>query len=243
MSSVLPVLRSAEMTSARHFMRMNTMRWPLSPVRQVAQRSLHWSWKPAARPVYPIVRTFASKPEAPQPSNLENADKATQASDAETVGEKAPKGGFRERLRVIMRRYGWWAVGVYLVLGTIDLGIIFALVHYYGGDKVREIERTIRRWIGLNVDEATETVQHSPDTEKPRPLVAPGEDKSDTQKLVTQLTTEFVLAYGIHKTLLLPVRAAITAAITPGVVRWLVRRGWARPIKTATAKSGSHVKA
>lgn len=231
------------MASARHVMCMNVMRWPLSPARQAAQRSLYWSWKPAASPVYPIMRTFASRPNAPQTPNLENADKSTQANAAETVGEMSPKGGFRERLRVIMRRYGWWAVGVYLVLGTVDLGIIFALVHYYGGDKVREIERTVRRWIGLNVDEATETVQHSPDTEKPRPLVAPGEDKSDTQKFIAQLTTEFVLAYGIHKTLLLPVRAAITAAITPAVVRWLVRRGWARPIRTATATSGSHIKA
>lgn len=41
-----------------------------------------------------------------------------------------------------------------------------------------------------------------------------------------QLWAEAALAYPIHKILLLPVRAGLTVAWTPKVVRWLRRRGW-----------------
>ena len=37
---------------------------------------------------------------------------------------------------------------------------------------------------------------------------------------------EVVLAYGIHKTLLLPLRAGLTAAWTPKMVNWLTKNGW-----------------
>lgn len=36
-----------------------------------------------------------------------------------------------------------------------------------------------------------------------------------------------VLAYTVHKTLFLPVRVGLTAALTPKLVGWLGRRGWA----------------
>ncbi|MGF2043774.1 FAM210A/B-like domain-containing protein, partial [Staphylococcus aureus] len=61
---------------------------------------------------------------------------------------------------------------------------------------------------------------------------------TEMEQFIARISTEFVLAYAIHKTLLLPLRAGITIAITPAFVRWLVRRGWARPVKnTASAAS------
>jgi hypothetical protein len=36
-----------------------------------------------------------------------------------------------------------------------------------------------------------------------------------------------VLAYTIHKTLFFPVRVGLTAGLTPKLVGWLSRRGWA----------------
>ncbi|WFC93575.1 DUF1279 super [Malassezia brasiliensis] len=160
--------------------------------------------------------TGSTPPPAPDPTRATAAD-ITKPPTPEF--EEQPKGGFRQRLRTIMTRYGWWAVGVYLAVGLVDLSIIFGCVHYYGGEKVRDMEHTVRGWFGLTTKETDVVVSNppSPDTEKPRPLIAPQHESTDMQKLITQLSAEFVLAYGIHKTLLLPPRAAITAAITPSI--------------------------
>lgn len=40
------------------------------------------------------------------------------------------------------------------------------------------------------------------------------------------LYATIVLAYTIHKTLFLPVRVGLTAALTPKLVGWLGRKGW-----------------
>ena len=37
---------------------------------------------------------------------------------------------------------------------------------------------------------------------------------------------EVALAYALHKTALLPVRAGLTVAVTPRLVGWLAARGW-----------------
>ena len=44
-----------------------------------------------------------------------------------------------------------------------------------------------------------------------------------------------VLAYTIHKTLFLPVRVGLTAAVTPRLVGWLRSRGWAGSAGTKRA--------
>lgn len=44
------------------------------------------------------------------------------------------------------------------------------------------------------------------------------------------LWTEAVLAYTIHKTLLLPFRVMGTGALTPSFVKLMVRLGWAKPL-------------
>ncbi|WFD42705.1 DUF1279 super [Malassezia psittaci] len=192
------------------------------------QRSLDQRWKFAFRP-------YATRP--PQTPASKPADVPVGEVPKPTLNqaEKAVSVGFRQRLRDIMRRYGWWALGIYLAIGLVDLSIAMAAVHYYGGDRVQEIERVVRGWVGLSKKEEDEVLQQSSDADNTKPLIAVQKDSSDMQKLLAQLSTELVLAYGIHKTLLLPPRAAVTAAITPSVVRWFVRRGWARPIKSAAS--------
>ncbi|WFC98616.1 DUF1279 super [Malassezia yamatoensis] len=193
--------------------------WPV-------QRSFDQRWTFA-------FRQFATQP--PQTPASKPVDVSVGEVPKPTLNqaEKVASVGFRQRLRDIMRRYGWWALGIYLAIGLVDLSVALAAVHYYGGDRVQEIERVVRGWVGLSKKEEEEMLQQPSDSDKTRPLIAVQKDSSDMQKLLAQLSTELVLAYGIHKTLLLPPRAAITAAITPSVVRWFVRRGWARPIKNA----------
>lgn len=175
---------------------------------------------------------------------------ATQATGTETRGsgqptppqspEEPPEGdepsktaSTLQRLRFMMKRYGWWAVGIYLVIGTVDLSIAMVIVHSLGGEYVKELEHRARDWLGLHKEpETAETAEkqgqsaakEAYETAKPHGVAQKGWD----QDLYSQLAAEFVLAYGIHKTLFLLPRAAVTLAITPKCVRWLVRRGWAR---------------
>ncbi|CAO1630720.1 unnamed protein product [Parajaminaea phylloscopi] len=57
---------------------------------------------------------------------------------------------------------------------------------------------------------------------------AAGSSGSDSNN--STLWAEAVLAYTIHKTLLLPLRIMATGAITPSFVNWMVRLGWAKPL-------------
>ena len=49
-----------------------------------------------------------------------------------------------------------------------------------------------------------------------------------------------VLAYTIHKTVFLPFRVGVTAAVTPKFVGWLAKRGWAG--SQGTRRAAQHVR-
>ena len=143
-----------------------------------------------------------------------------------------------ERFRAIMRNYGWWALGVYMIMSGVDMTFAFVCVHFAGGDKVKELENKARQAFGISKKDMKQP-SGSDDSDAKSFLQVIAADK-ETKELIAQLTTEFVIAFGIHKTLFLPVRAGITAAITPRLVRWLIKRGWARPPRAAApAASGT----
>lgn len=166
----------------------------------------------------------------PAPENNQNAD--GQKADGQGADAK-PKASLMERFRAIMRNYGWWALGVYMIMSGIDLSVAFIGVHYAGGEYIKELENKARELFGVSKKEIKEAPvkDESPANTFLRRLA---KDEA-TEQLIAQLTTEFVIAFGIHKTLFLPVRAGITALITPRLVHWLVRRGWARPLRATTA--------
>lgn len=161
----------------------------------------------------------------PTPEHKQNSD-----------GQKAdvkPKVSLMERFRAIMRNYGWWALGVYMIMSGIDLSVAFICVHYAGGEYIKDLENKARELFGVSKKEIKEA---SAKDESPANTLLRHLAKDEaTEQLIAQLTTEFVIAFGIHKTLFLPLRAGITALITPRLVHWLIRRGWARPLRAATA--------
>ncbi|KAI7859375.1 hypothetical protein BDC45DRAFT_543370 [Circinella umbellata] len=116
-----------------------------------------------------------------------------------------------------MKKYGTVGVGVYLGLSVIDLSLTMALISYKGADKVKNMEDwvvgNIKGWVGM---------KHDPDNEE--------EKMKEVQGGKVSFTTLFVIAYGIHKTILLPVRLSLTAAITPIVARRLRELGWIKNI-------------
>ena len=127
----------------------------------------------------------------------------------EKAKEKAaPKVG---KLKELAQKYGAAGVIVYLGIGMVDLGLTFAGIQVLGQDKVKLLEdkvvNTVNEWRGL----------------PPRP-----ERDSSQEKEGASLASVFVLAYGIHKTLFLPFRVTVTAAITPAFVRKIHALGWSK---------------
>ncbi|KAI8378527.1 hypothetical protein BD560DRAFT_389639 [Blakeslea trispora] len=126
-----------------------------------------------------------------------------------TTSNEAPK-PFIARTKHYMKKYGYVGLGVYCVLGAIDLSTIMAIISVKGAERVRDAEDYVigktKGWLGIKHTPRTPNSLH----ERP------------------SFTSLFVIAYGIHKTILLPFRLSLTAAITPTVARRLKELGWIR---------------
>ncbi|KAG1507134.1 hypothetical protein G6F46_009369 [Rhizopus delemar] len=113
------------------------------------------------------------------------------------------------KTKTFMKKYGYVGIGVYLALGVVDLTTTAAVISVKGARQVKEAEDyvigKVKSWVGL---------KHTP------------VDSSRLSNEKPSLTTLFVIAYGIHKTVLLPFRLSLTAAITPGVAKRLQAWGW-----------------
>ncbi|SAM05460.1 hypothetical protein [Absidia glauca] len=106
-----------------------------------------------------------------------------------------------------MKKYGYVGVGVYLGFSVVDLGLTMGLIHVKGAEKVEQLEHWVLSKVttGLGME-------------------APPRKEAASQQ--PSWTSIFVLAYGIHKTILLPFRLSLTAAVTPAVARKLASLGW-----------------
>ncbi|KAI9483671.1 MAG: hypothetical protein EXX96DRAFT_606641 [Benjaminiella poitrasii] len=113
------------------------------------------------------------------------------------------------KTKLFMKKYGYVGISVYLIIGAIDLTTTMTVISVKGANRVKEAEQYVtnifKGWVGLPVNKEVIKGQQY---EKP------------------SLTSIFVIAYGIHKTLLLPLRLSLTAAITPPLVKRLTRLGW-----------------
>ncbi|KAI8969708.1 hypothetical protein BDB01DRAFT_731995 [Pilobolus umbonatus] len=115
------------------------------------------------------------------------------------------------KLKTLTRKYGFSSVLVYLGVGAIDLGITFGVIQYTGSDKIKQVERHVLDYVN-----EVKTQWGFPNQIQP------------TQGDSSSLASVFLLAYGIHKTLLLPVRLGVTAAITPSIVKKVHQLGWTK---------------
>ncbi|KAI9250443.1 hypothetical protein BDA99DRAFT_522537 [Phascolomyces articulosus] len=158
--------------------------------------------------VFHIRRAYTNKATSTTKERLTEAIKPKVNEAKEKAKEKAaPKVG---KLKELAQKYGAAGVIVYLGIGMVDLGLTFAGIQVLGQDKVKQLEDTVinkvNEWRG----------------KPPRPERDPQEQGQ------ASLASVFVLAYGIHKTLFLPFRVTVTAAITPAVVRKIHALGWAK---------------
>lgn len=122
-------------------------------------------------------------------------------------------------------------------LSCVDLGLTWATIHFYASDHVDELEALLSKWMGpfaKKIKKEEEPVTSNAVISYMKKWISAEEQKAtELEQFIARATTEFVISYAIHKTLLLPVRAGLTAMITPNLVRWLTKRGWIRGTQAA----------
>ncbi|RCH80196.1 hypothetical protein CU098_005079 [Rhizopus stolonifer] len=156
-------------------------------------------------------------------NSLASSPKIIEAAKTTNTEPKTSK------LKELTKKYGVVGVLVYLGVGCVDLGITFGVIQLAGLDKVKALEQGALDMVyntgekfGLKRKPVTAQVNEPSDLSEINGDMVKVEDDTPS------LASVFILAYGIHKTLLLPVRLTITAAITPAIVRKLHQMGWAR---------------
>ena len=124
---------------------------------------------------------------------------------------------FSQRLKHLIKSYGWYALGMYFLIGAVDFGVAFAAVNLIGAEHVSRAAAS-----------AKESVYAIFNSRPPEP----GREEMDRAVAQSQagghegLYAMIVLAWAIHKTLFMPIRVGLTAVFTPRVVNWLRLRGW-----------------
>lgn len=131
-------------------------------------------------------------------------------------------------MKQLMQMYGYSALGVYLGLSLIDLPLCFLMVHSLGEETISVYLNKAKQVFGYGKSEQ-EVIQEV------REKLARKQEQRDnaSQEHVSMwqefkqstLLAEFLIAYGIHKSLIF-IRLPITAAITPPTVKLLQRWGF-----------------
>ncbi|KAK0550534.1 DUF1279 superfamily protein [Tilletia horrida] len=208
------------------------------------------------RPSFLELRRFASSTTGTNPTTQQSQSRPEEKQNEEDAEEGPPKGAsWRERFRFMTRRYGRWALVVYLLASVVDFSFVFAVIHFFGADHIKELEAKVRAYIGLKPHSQEEDGEGAGAILKNIDLGANNDDSrraaaeylsnggstttADNSNVTSSskssswlsgtLGTEAVLAYTIHKTLFLPFRIAFTAAVLPRFVKLMVRLGWSRP--------------
>ena len=129
-----------------------------------------------------------------------------------------PNPTLSQRLKQLIKSYGWYALGVYLLLSALDFGVAFVGINLLGAEYVSRLAASAKSMVTSLISKPTEPGLDEVESTKNLQSTAEGHEG---------LYAMLVLAYTVHKTLFLPVRIGLTAAFTPRLVAWLSRKGWA----------------
>ncbi|PPQ99729.1 hypothetical protein CVT24_009712 [Panaeolus cyanescens] len=174
---------------------------PLLPTTTAAAQRLHHS--PLTNTPRPVVnsRYFTHFP-ARLSSN-------PSSSSSDSQNEPPPNATLSQKLKHLIKAYGWYALGVYFFFSTIDFTVAFIGINLLGAEYVSHAVNTVKS-----------AVMDKFPTRPPEP----GLDEIDSIKNPNAtgghegFYAMLVLAYTVHKTLFLPVRIGLTAAFTPRLV-------------------------
>ena len=126
-----------------------------------------------------------------------------------------PDSTLSQRLKLLIKSYGWYALGMYIILSAVDFAVAFAGVNLLGAERVSRVAATVKEHVaGLIYTRPAEPGREQVESVSSRSTSHEG------------LYAMILLAYTIHKTLFVPIRVGLTAALTPKLVGWLGKRGW-----------------
>lgn len=181
-------------------------------VAQPAAPLLPFSARQAGRARSPLGSNVTGRGSRPYPLT---SRRAYSTSPPPSPTAEAPK-TLSGRLKHLIKTHGWYALGVYAGISLIDFTLAFTAIYFLGADQVSAVTNRLK-------DTLTDTVGW------PAPSQSNGAhdiDEGTVSAGNNGIYTIAILAYGIHKTLLLPVRIGLTAGITPRFVAFLTKRGW-----------------
>ncbi|KZO98888.1 hypothetical protein CALVIDRAFT_426275 [Calocera viscosa TUFC12733] len=128
------------------------------------------------------------------------------------------------RLKALIKTYGWYALGVYTIIGVVDFSISFGAIQILGKEKVAEATHWVKEKSIAVIGDWWPQKAHD---DKVKEVVDVASGNSATVDGKAGLWATIVLAYAVHKTLFLPFRVGATAGFTPVLVKWLQTKGWA----------------
>ncbi|KAK9449988.1 uncharacterized protein V1518DRAFT_415239 [Limtongia smithiae] len=141
-------------------------------------------------------------------------------------------------LKALTKKYGWPIVWVYLGLSALDYPVCFFIVHSLGQEKIGEYEAKAKDALKPVTSAIRDVLVGfgilKPSPTEPEPL--PQEASGEPVVHKASLWTEAVIAYGIHKSLLV-FRIPLAAAITPSIVKFCQTR-FPRLFASKTPKFG-----
>lgn len=127
------------------------------------------------------------------------------------------------RLKVLIKSYGLYAIGVYLAIGVVDFSISFAAINLLGAEQVGRVTSYVK---GAVVNAVHSVGIGFSSDDSPDGAVNGRESTANAGAGSEGLYAMLVLAYTVHKTLFMPLRAGLTVTMTPKLVRWLRMKGW-----------------
>lgn len=172
-----------------------------------------------SRPLLPVTASrILTRPLRISPSRPIHSTSARSSSSRSPDAKESPTSTLSQRLKELVKAYGWYAVGVYAAVSAADFAVAFVGVNLLGADYVASVAASAKTWL-------YDLVYSRPPE--------PGRDEiEEVSKIVVtggqeSLYAILLLAFTVHKTLFLPVRIGVTAAFTPRLVKWLRTKGWA----------------
>lgn len=146
-------------------------------------------------------------------SSSSSLHSSSDSSSSHSTAGPGPDASLSQRLKHLIKSYGWYALGVYLILSALDFSVAFAAINILGAEQVSKVTYAIKDYFMTFIN----TTPPEPGTQGIGQSPPSGREG---------LYAVIVLAYTVHKTLFLPVRVGLTAAVTPRLVSWLTKRGW-----------------
>lgn len=189
---------------------------------------------PALKYNHPILHhTHFHSKRSPLLQTMKSAATKGQRRQQQQQQQPPPQQPQQSRLRQLISKYGYSALGVYFGISVIDFGVSFALIHTLGQDKVREMENAVKSFLG--VCRTTKDGSEANDTNEYEGKVDLDLDNGNTNTNgngnskgngnSSTLLTELTIALALHKALIF-VRVPAAMALTPPIVKMLQRWGY-----------------